>query len=42
MAIYLVQNGADIHLKDNEKKTALDIAKNEGNIEIVKYLMTQQ
>ncbi len=35
---YLVENGADINIKDDTDKTALDVAKKEKETEIIEYL----
>ena len=35
---YLVDNGADIHLKDKNKSTALYSAETNGHFDIVEYL----
>ncbi|MCL2744395.1 MAG: ankyrin repeat domain-containing protein [Planctomycetaceae bacterium] len=35
---YLINNGADVNAKGYDGKTALDIAVNEGQSEVAKYL----
>jgi len=37
---YLVDNGADINIKNDDDKTALDMARDNENIEIIEYLMS--
>ena len=35
---YLIKNGADVNIKNNEGKTALDLAKEKGHIKISEIL----